>query len=75
MPGKNQWFDLSIDFDKFQVLGRDQDGRYEPSTHGELRVSLSKGNITNSTTWNIGRSVFQCKEKSRHYYHRERFHN
>ena len=42
MQGKNQWFDSSKDLQKFQVVGRDQDGRYEASTNGELGVSISK---------------------------------
>ena len=44
MGGKNQWFDLSIDFHKFQVLGRDQDGRHEASNYGEIRVWVWKWN-------------------------------
>ena len=59
MQGKDQWFDLSIDFHEFQVFGRDQDGRYQTSGYGELRVSISRLNIINSIIWNSGRSLFQ----------------
>ena len=40
--GKNQWFDLSMDFHEFQIFGRDQDGRFQAFGHVELRVSISR---------------------------------
>ena len=39
MKRKNQWFDLSIDVHRFQVVEIDQDGRYQHSSCGELEVS------------------------------------
>ena len=73
--GKNQMFDLSIDFHEFQVFARDHDGRYQTFSYGELGVSISRWTIVNSIIWNTGRSLFQCREKNRQYYHRECFHN
>ena len=73
MRGKNQWFDMSIDFHKFQVVGRDQNGRYQASSYGESRVLTSRWSIIKSIIWIIGRSVFQRKEQKRQYYHRECF--
>ena len=74
MRGKNQRFDVPIDFHKFRVSARDRDGRYQVSSYGELRFSKSRWNIINSIIWNIGRSIFQCKEQKRQHYHRECFH-
>ena len=71
MRGKDQWFDLSIVFHKFHVFGRDQDGRYQASSYGELRVSISRWNIINSIIWNFGKPVIQCKEQNRQYYHQD----
>ena len=73
MRGKNQWFDMSIDFHKFQVVGRDQNGRYQASSYGESRVLISRRSIIKSIIWIIGRSVFQSKEQNRQYNHRECF--
>ena len=67
MRGKTPWFVLSIDFHKFQVFGRDQDGRYQASSYGELRVSISRWNNMNSIIWNNGRSVFQCKTLNKNF--------
>ena len=45
MRGKNQWIDLSMNFQKFQVFSRDKEGRYQTSSYQELRVSISRWNI------------------------------
>ena len=70
---KNQWFDLSVEFQKLQLFGRDRERRYEASIYGELRVSISRWNTINSILWNIGRPVFQCWEQNRQHYHRDCF--
>ena len=54
MRGKNQWFDLSIDFDKSQVFERDQNGRHQVFSYGELGVPITRWNSINSINWNIG---------------------
>ena len=71
MRGKIQWFDLPKDLHKFQIFGKDQDGRYQASSYGELRVSISRMNIMNRIIWNIRRSEF--KEQNQKYYQRDCF--
>ena len=71
MRGKSQGFDLTKDIHKSQIFGRDQDGRYQASSYGKLRVS----NIIKCKIWNIGSSVFQSKEQNREKHHQECFDN
>ena len=60
---KNLWFNWSIELQEFQVFGRDQDGRYQASSYGEIGVSISRRNNKNSQIWSSGKSVFQCKSQ------------
>ena len=53
---KNQRFASSIDLYELQAFGRDQSGRDQASSYGEL---------SNRIIWNIRKSVFQCKEQNR----------
>ena len=71
----DEFFCLSNFLLKFQSFGRSQDGRYQACSYFELRVSISRSNIINSIIWNMGLSVFQCKEQNRQYFHRECFFN
>ena len=73
MRGRKQWFDLSIDMHKFKVFDKYQDRRYQASSYGELRVSLSRWNIINSVIWDIWLSVFHCKHQNRQYTQRKCF--
>ena len=57
------------------LFGRDRDGRYQTSSYGELRVSISRWNIINSIIWTNGRSVLQWTEQSRQHFHRVCFYN
>ena len=72
---ENQCIDLSIDLHNIRVFGRDQDGRCQASSYGQLRVPVSRWNIIIGNIWNIGLSLIQCKEQNRHYFQRECFYN
>ena len=60
---KNQWVELSTDLHKLYNFGRDQDGRYQASSCGEWRASISRWNIKNSFIWNIRLLVIQRRGK------------
>ena len=61
---ENQGFNLSINLHKFQIFGREQGGRYEASSYGKLKASISRWNIIKSNIWNIGLSVFECTDQN-----------
>ena len=73
MTGKNQRFELSFIFQKFECFVRDQDGTYQASSYGELGVSISRWNIIKSTIRKIKRSVFTCEKQNQRHYHRDCF--
>ena len=45
MRGKNHWIHLPIDLHKSLVFDRDQNGRYQASSYGDLGVSISRGHF------------------------------
>ena len=59
---KNHCFDFSIGFHKFSAIGSDQYGNLRPIRR--LKCFSFEWNIINSPFWNIGTSMFQCKEQN-----------
>ena len=57
-----------------QNSSRYETGRYQASSYGELRVSISRWNVKNSNIWNIRLSAFQCNLKKRHFFRGEWLH-
>ena len=52
-----------------------QGAKYQDSSYGEFRVSKSRWNIIDNLFWNIGRSVYECREENWSFLHWESFCN
>ena len=53
-----QGFDLTVDFHKCQVFGKDQDGRHQAASREKIGFSKMRGIIIVILVWKIRRSVF-----------------